>query len=71
MSARRVLADLDRCEHGRHEGDACFSCPDGQSHGNPHMSPGQIIGYGLDGVPIVVPGRDRKNDPANWYGEIR
>lgn len=29
-----IVADLDRCEHGRHEGDDCSSC-DGPSKGNP------------------------------------
>jgi hypothetical protein len=67
VTADRVLADLDRCEHGRHQGDQCFSCPDGLSPGNPHLRPGQTIGYGLDGVPIVVPTRARKYNAANWY----
>lgn len=67
MIAETVLADLDRCEHGRHGGDACFSCPDGVSPGNPHMQPGQVIGYGLDGVEIVVPDQARKYNPSNWY----
>ena len=54
MIAETLLADLDRCEHGRHDGDPCFGCPDGVSPGNPHMRPGQVIGYGLDGIEIVV-----------------
>lgn len=30
----QVLSDLDRCEHGRHEGDVCSGCG-GPSKGNP------------------------------------
>lgn len=67
MNAERILADLDRCPHGRHDGDPCFSCPDGLSPGNPYLRPGQTIGFGLDGVPIVVPDRSHKYNPANWY----
>lgn len=29
-----IVSDLDRCEHGRHEGDVCSSCG-GPSKGNP------------------------------------
>jgi hypothetical protein len=65
--AETVLADLDRCEHGRHCGNACFGCPEGVSPGNPHMQPGQVIGYGLDGIEIVVPDRSHKYNPSNWY----
>jgi hypothetical protein len=60
-----ILADLDRCEHGRHEGDDCGSC-DGPSHGNPNIRPGHVIGYGLRRDPIVMPDRDHKHDPAAW-----
>lgn len=67
MNAGQILVDLDRCDHGRHHGDPCFGCPEGMSAGNPHMSPGQIIGYGLDGVLIVVPGRADKHRPEAWY----
>lgn len=67
IDAARLLADLDRCEHGRHVGDACFSCPGSVSEGNPHLPEGKTIGYGLDGVPIVMPSRSAKHDPANWY----
>ncbi len=63
-----LLADLDRCEHGRHQGDPCG--PDGActgtSTGNPHLRPGQTIGYGLRGDRIVMPDREGKHDPAAW-----
>jgi hypothetical protein len=63
-----VLADLDRCQHGRHQGDACGpadACT-GSSAGNPHLRPGQVIGYSLRGAPIVMPDRDHKHDPTAW-----
>ncbi|MFF3928601.1 hypothetical protein [Streptomyces hirsutus] len=60
-----VLADLDRCEHGRHEGDPCGSCG-GTSHGNPRIGPDRVIGYGHYGSPIVLPARDHKHEPAAW-----
>lgn len=64
----KILADLDRCQHGRHQGDPCGpadACT-GTSAGNPHMQPGQVIGYGLRGEQIVMPDRDHKHDPAAW-----
>ncbi|MGW8679598.1 hypothetical protein ACWGNN_00765 [Streptomyces sp. NPDC055817] len=60
-----LVANLDRCEHGRHQGDDCGSCG-GVSRGNPHMIPGSVIGYGLRGDKIVMPDRDHKHDPAAW-----
>jgi hypothetical protein len=60
-----VLADLDRCEHGRHEGDACGSCG-GASLGNPHIGPDRVIGYSRLAAPIFLPGRDHKHEPAAW-----
>jgi hypothetical protein len=65
-----VLADLDRCQHGRHEGDACTlrgGCG-GPSLGNPYAHPGQVIGFSLSGQPIVMPGRSQRHvDPGSWY----
>ncbi|MET9729727.1 hypothetical protein ABZZ79_03370 [Streptomyces sp. NPDC006458] len=60
-----VLSDLDRCEHGRHEGDPCESCG-GSSAGNPHVGPDRVIGYGRYGTPLVLPTRGSKTDPAAW-----
>ncbi|MDX3759307.1 hypothetical protein [Streptomyces sp. AK02-04a] len=60
-----LLADLDRCEHGRHQGDACGSCGP-WSHGNPHLKPGSVIGYGLRGDAIVMPAREFKHNPTAW-----
>lgn len=64
----KVLTDLDRCQHGRHHGDPCGPADDctGTSAGNPHLRPGQVIGYGLRGDPIVMPDRDHKHDPDAW-----
>lgn len=60
-----VLVDLDRCEHGRHEGDDCGSCG-GRSHGNPNVGADRVIGYGRLGQPMFLPHRDRKHEPAAW-----
>lgn len=61
-----VLADLDRCQHGRHEGDDCGDTCGYQSKGNPHIRTGAVIGYGLRGDQIVMPARDDKHDPKAW-----
>ncbi|MFJ9633740.1 hypothetical protein ACIRU8_39210 [Streptomyces sp. NPDC101175] len=64
----KILTDLDRCQHGRHQGDPCGPADDcnGTSAGNPHLRPGTVIGYGLRGDPIVMPDRDHKQDPKAW-----
>lgn len=63
-----LVADLDRCVHGRHRGDPCGPADacNGTSAGNPHLRPNHVIGYGLRGVPIVMPDREHKHDPAAW-----
>lgn len=61
-----LVADLDRCMHGRHQDDNCGSCPGGVSTGNPNMPPGEVVGYGLRGDLIVMPLRGDKHDPAAW-----
>jgi hypothetical protein len=61
----KILTDLDRCLHGRHQGDDCGSCG-GTSRGNHHMRTGTVIGYDLRGNHIVMPDRDYKHDPAAW-----
>lgn len=64
----RILADLNRCVHGRHQVDACFSCPDGRSAGNPHLpEPGAVVGYDLYGRVYRVPQRGKSfADPEQW-----
>jgi hypothetical protein len=66
-----LVADLDRCQHGRHHGDPCGPADacNGTSAGNPHLRPGQVIGYGLRGDRIVMPDRDHKHDPAAWRAQ--
>lgn len=71
-----ILGDLDRCEHGRHEGDPCDGCA-GPSLGNPAAfgpvvakasgHPERTIGFTGDGLPIVVPTDPRRRrDPDAW-----
>lgn len=61
-----LIADFDRCEHGRHEGDDCGTTCGSRSKGNPHMRPGWVIGYSLRRGKIVMPSREDKHDPAAW-----
>lgn len=68
MQLSDVLLNLDRCAHGRHEGDVCGDCGV-LSCGNPHMPAGNIIGYDIHGQPIVMPDREHKHDPAAWRGQ--
>lgn len=64
------LVALDRCEHGRHAADNCFSCPDGQSTGNLFLIPGQRIGTTLYGSAIVVPvDGEHRRDAAMWSAD--
>lgn len=52
-----MLQDLDRCEHGRHEGDNCNGCDGGVSTGNPVPESDRIIGFDISGRAIWVPRR--------------
>lgn len=63
----KLIGELDRCEHGRHEGDACGTTCGHESKGNPHMRPGAVIGYSLRRGQIVMPHREDKYTPAAWY----
>lgn len=74
QSFATILSDLDRCEHGRHEGDDCFQC-EGPSKGNPLMacSPARNvalvarqIGFTLSGGPLVIPDKWTQHDPDAW-----
>lgn len=51
-----ILQDLDRCEHGRHEGDDCFECG-GPSVGNRVPEDDRIIGFDISGRAIFIPRR--------------
>lgn len=61
----KILLDLDRCEHGRHEGDPCGSCG-GPSVGNLALPPGTVLGRTVHAWPIVVPSQEDRNDPKKW-----
>lgn len=59
-----MVGDLDRNEHGRHEGDV-----DGNdvSDGNPHIRPGETFAYSLHGaVEYRMPERGQRHDPDAW-----
>jgi hypothetical protein len=73
----KLVRDLDRCPHGRHEGDTCGGwsgpgpfdggCFGGISPGNPKLPTGQVFAYGLSAaVNWTMPVRDRRFDPAAW-----
>ena len=73
-SFEQLVAELDRCEHGRHSIDPCYGCPGGQSTGNLLLPAGTKIGTTLYLHAIVVPARlplggDRPDDwhnPSAW-----
>lgn len=62
----QLLADLNRCEHGRHETDACYSCEGGISHGNLILPVGTVIGHTVHGDEIVIPSWDDWHDTKKW-----
>lgn len=66
---RQIVLDLDRNANGRHEGDADVGDPTGISQGNPRLRTGDTVGYGIGGVPYVMPERGRRHDPAAWIGQ--
>lgn len=48
-----VLSCLDRCEHGRHEGETCYGCLPGQvSTGSPLGD--VIFAYDVGGMAVYV-----------------
>jgi hypothetical protein len=65
---RWTIADLDRCEHGRHSIDQCFDCPNGRSSGNQYvLSPSSYHEGGR-----ITPGElDRKRVRQLSTGEIQ
>lgn len=63
----RIVGDLDRNEHGRHEDDIDASDPSGISQGNPHIRPGEIFGYGIGGSRVYrMPPRGQRHEPTAW-----
>jgi hypothetical protein len=69
QACARLLADLDRNENGRHQGDMDSFTPSGTSQGNPHLQTGDVIGYALGGRQYVVPEPELRSDPAAWLRE--
>jgi hypothetical protein len=63
---RRMVSDLDRNEHGRHEGDADVGDPTGVSQGNPRLHTGDVLGYDIGGRPYVMPERGKRHDAQAW-----
>lgn len=61
-----LLSDLDRSPHGRHEGDVEGQTPGGVSLGNPNHPTGSVLGYGMDGKPIVMPPVGQRTQPDAW-----
>lgn len=74
--ALKMAYDLDRCPHGRHEGDVCSGwrgpglydggCRGGYSRGNPHIKTGQVFGYGISGFTRYVLPERAKGDFLNY-----
>lgn len=60
-----LVSDLDRCTHGRHEGNDCSSCG-GPSVGNLLLPTGTEVGRNLSGRPYVVPARRDRHHPEAW-----
>jgi hypothetical protein len=67
VRCRSLLLDLDRCCHGRHQGERCYGCPTGVSPGNPHLAPGVTIGHNYAGDRWVIPTeRYDRRWPETW-----
>ena len=60
-----LVSDLDRCEHGRHQVDACSSCG-GPSVGNLLLPAGTVLGHTMDARPIVQPDRQDRGRIEAW-----
>ena len=65
----KMISDLDRNEHGRHETDVDSGHPDGVSHGNPLMPTGTVIGHDMSGNMYVMPPRGERHKPEAWVVE--
>lgn len=62
----QIVYDLDRCSHGRHRRDVCNGCG-GPSMGNPHIYPGECIGYDISGREYRMPTDYLgTSNPDNW-----
>ena len=67
-AALLMVSDLDRCEHGRHQGDACYGCG-AESAGNVNVQEGEPIGHAVRGARYVMPARGERHRPSAWLGE--
>ncbi len=64
---RTLVTDLDRNEHGRHEGDADVGDPTGVSQGNPLLPTGTVLGHSLGGSwQYVMPPRGERHKLTAW-----
>jgi hypothetical protein len=63
---RQILADLDRNENGRHEGDADVGTKGGVSLGNPMLQTGEVLGYDIGGRVYVMPDRANRHKADAW-----
>lgn len=57
------VADLDRCEHGRHSIDHCYGCPNGVSTGNLFLMSGGSAQAAEDGTVGVRIGTTVRGEP--------
>lgn len=60
-----LVSDLDRCVHGRHQGDVCSSCG-GPSVGNELLPVGTVVGHDLGGHAYVAPPREQRHRIDAW-----
>ena len=67
-AALRMVSDLDRCEHGRHQGDACYGCG-AESAGNVNVQEGETIGHDIGGREYRMPPVGERHRPSAWLGE--
>lgn len=73
----KLVSDLDRCPHGRHEGDTCGGwtgpgvydggCYGGMSAGGPRRPTGAIVAFALDGRDNwQMPARADRGNGSAW-----
>ena len=68
IAALALLQDMDRCPHGRHQGERCLGCPGGRSPGNEVIPADRMIGHTVHGYPIRVPEDPMHlRYPQHWY----
>lgn len=60
---KTIALAATRCEHGRVQLDVCYGCPEGHA---PDKT-GTRIGTAYSGRAVVVPPREKHNEPEAWY----